>query len=213
MNILLKETAALLEEMDALWAVCGGFALDLFLGKEIRRHSDIDICVCEKDREKILQYVLRKGWTVYEFRGQGKVRPLGPTVPSEMGRNLMCIKDQCEFVQFYPCEEEGLLYHEFFHIGITRLNYLEFLFNQTDSGDLLLSGGKVKCALSEAILHRNGIPYLAPEVALLIKASRADNAEYQLDFEMVYPQLNSEQRKWFIQKMDILYPNGHVWRK
>ena len=44
------------------WAVCGGYALELFLNRELRAHGDIDLCVLEQDRAKILQYMLEKGW-------------------------------------------------------------------------------------------------------------------------------------------------------
>lgn len=45
MNELLLQTNNFLSGLQIPWAVCGGFALDLFLNREIRKHSDIDICV------------------------------------------------------------------------------------------------------------------------------------------------------------------------
>lgn len=48
MNQLLVKTNLFMNNANITWAICGGFALDLFLEKDIRTHSDIDICVFEK---------------------------------------------------------------------------------------------------------------------------------------------------------------------
>ena len=199
-------------ESNFPWAVCGGFALDLFLGRNIRPHGDIDLCLLEKDREAAKEYALGNGWRVYEFRGWGKVRPLGWGMPSDPGRNLMCVGDGCDLVKFYPCEEEGMLYHQFLHTGMKEFHYLEFLFNSTDGADLVLDQRSgVRRELSKAFLLRDGIPYLAPEIVLLYKASNSENPAYQLDFDETYPALNQEQKIWFLRGMNLLYPQGHPW--
>lgn len=213
-NRILEEVKDFLRGSQFRWAVCGGFALDLFLGRNIRPHGDIDICVFEEDREDIKGYALDKGWRVYEFRGQGKVRPLESGMPSDPGRNLMCLKDGCDLVKFYPCEEKGMLYHQFFHTGMKEFNYLEFLFNSLLGDELVLDQRKgIRRKLSEAILLSGGIPYLAPEVVLLYKASDWENPGYQLDFAQIYPCLKESQRAWFAQGMKQLYPEGHPWMK
>ena len=213
MNDLLMTTNKFIENSPFSWAVCGGFALDLFLEKDTRIHSDIDICVFEKDREKIFHYMLQNNWLVYEFRGQGKVRPLDVALSSETGRNLMCTNGECDIVKFYPCEDEHLLWYEFFHTGIKELNYLEFLFNTTDEDYFIFDKSQgIKREYSKAILFNEGIPYLAPEIVLLYKSSRSDNPEYQYDFEQTYWHMDDEQRMWFSKSLDILYPNGHIWK-
>lgn len=212
MNYLLTSANDFMKNADFPWAVCGGFALDLFLDKDIRTHGDIDICVFEKDREKIRRYILQQNWLVYEFRGQGKVRPLNEGLSSESGRNLMCTNGECDIVKFYPCEDEGLLWYEFFHTGMTEFNYLEFLFNAADENYFVFDKNQgIKRELSKAILFSNGIPYLAPEIVLLYKSSRSENAEYNFDFEQTYTHMSDEQKEWFLQGLDVLYPNGHMW--
>lgn len=209
---LLEELKTFMAGCEFRWAVCGGFALDLFLDKNIRTHGDMDICVFEKDRSSVLQYMRDAGWNVYEFRGQGKVRPLGSGMTSDHGRNLMCLKDGCDIVKFYPCEDPGMLYHQFFHTGMQEFHYLEFLFNHAHGDYLVMDPEKgLQRELPKAILRRNGIPYLAPEIALLYKASNFDNPDYQMDFEETYPHLDEEQRGWFLQGMKSLYPQGHAW--
>ena len=48
------------------YAVCGGHAIDLFLGSKTRPHKDLDISVYWEDRDKIVQYILDAGWDIYE---------------------------------------------------------------------------------------------------------------------------------------------------
>lgn len=214
MNQLLAMTNTFMSNAQIPWAVCGGYALDLFLNREIRTHSDIDICVFESDRYKVLQYMLRNGRHVYEFRGQGKIHPLDATSAYEVGRNLMCINGHCELVKFYPCEDNGLLYHEFLHTGINKFNYLEFLFNTTRENNFVFDKKlKIERDISKAILFNCEIPYLAPEIVLLFKSFRSDKSDYQYDFEQTYLHMSDEQKIWFSQNLDKLYPNGHIWIK
>ena len=211
-NQLLEKLKNFMAESQFRWALCGGFALDLFLGRNIRPHGDIDLCVLEEDREAAKNYALSKGWQVYEFRGWGKVRPLDHEMPSDPGRNLMCLGDGCDIVKFYPCEDAGMLYHQFFHTGMKEFYYLEFLFNSTRGNNLVLDQRKgLQRELSKAFLRRDGICYLAPEIVLLYKASDSENPDYQLDFEETYPHLNGDQRDWFQNGMKQLYPEGHPW--
>lgn len=213
MNELLVQTRKMLSNVPVTWAVCGGFALDLFIWKNIRKHGDIDICAFERDRDVLCRHMLsRDGWNVYEFRGGGKVRPLGKGSRSEAGRNLMCVRDGCDLVKFHPSDEDGLLWYEFFHTGITELNYLEFLFNTIEGNYFVFSGQTgIKRDLSQAILFRDGIPYLAPEMALLFKASNPENPDYRLDFDEAFPRMSAKQRQWFLESLNTLYPGGHRW--
>jgi len=193
--------------------VCGGYALDLFHGHPLRNHGDVDICTLEPDRANIVSFMLQQGWCVYEFRGQGKVRPLDADSVSETGRNLMCFTPDCQLVRFYPCEEEGMLYHEFHLDDAAPFNYIEFLFNQTSGTRFVFDAGKtVERDLSHAILKRDGIPYLAPELVLLHKASNPDMEKHAFDFLQTCPLMSAEQQSWFAQSLAKIYPDGHPWQ-
>lgn len=110
-------------------------------------------------------------------------------------------------MSFHPGDDTGLFYYQFYHKGIVELNYLELLFNREQDG-CFVSGphDSVKRELEKAILFREGAPYLAPEVALLFKASQMENETYRSDFQAVFPRLNDEQRQWFLANFEILYP-------
>ncbi len=72
MNPLIPESNHLLSKGNFEYAICGGFAIDLFLGYESRKHGDIDILAYWKDRDKIIDYMKALGFEVYEMLGEGK---------------------------------------------------------------------------------------------------------------------------------------------
>jgi len=201
-----------LKDAPFQWAVCGGYAIDLFLDRTTRIHGDIDVCVFEKDRDAALKYMLDTGWNVYEFRGMGKVRKLNENIKSDAGRNLMCFKDGCQLVKFYPCEEEGMLYHEFKHVGIKDCDYIELLFNRADDGEFIFRADKeIKREIDKAIMYRRGAAYLAPEIVLLYKAAQPDRNQNRVDYERAYPHMSDGQKAWFMQSIEKLHPEGHIW--
>jgi len=197
------------------YAICGGFALDLFTGKNWRVHSDIDVCVFENDKGAIFQHMKEHHWTIYEFQGRGIVRLVNSVSECTDGRNLMCLKGSCELVQFSPYKRKRNLFsHEFFHTGIQELNYLEFLFNTSTSREFVFdSKAGIYREMNKAFLSNQGIPYLSPELALLYKAKSAEREENQFDYAQAITEMDNEQVSWFHKSLDILYPRGHAWRK
>lgn len=196
------------------WAVCGGYALNLFTAETWRERGDIDICVFEDDRDAVRRYMLDGGRRVWEFYGQGKMRPMDAFTQSRPGRNLMCIKGDCELARFFG-ETEGLWYHEFLHTGIKRLNYMEFLFNTAREDRLVFDAARgIERVLFRAIVQRGwGMGCLAPEIALLYRAARAQRPEYQQDFICTYARMDSEQRQWFLQSLNQVCPSGYTWQQ
>ena len=153
--------------------------------------------------------MLQNGWEVYQFLGQGLLRPVSPSRPSEPGHNLMCIKPGCGLVSFLPGTDDTNYCYEFYHRGIIELNYLELLFNTTQDGWFMFpSQHGIKRELPKAILSRDGLPYLAPELVLLFKSNRLDQSSCQADFQACLPQLSDEQRQWLRHSLQLLYPEG-----
>ena len=44
------------------WAVCGGWAIDLFLNHVTRAHKDVDFAILRKDQLMIQKYLSSQGW-------------------------------------------------------------------------------------------------------------------------------------------------------
>lgn len=214
MNRLIEEAKALLQGQDFSYAICGGFALDLFLGYETRTHGDIDILAFWEDREKIITYMLSKGFCVYEMLGGGKVHCIADIRTQEnLRKNIFCCTEDCELVRLYETEEPDVYWFDFQHTGLSTLNYIEFLFNEkTEDEFVYIRDNRIKRELGKAILVKDGVPYLSPELCLVFKSTDIDREGYQQDFELTVEKLSPEQRTWFENAMEMLYPEGHKWR-
>ena len=214
MNQLIKEANTLLQGQDFSYAICGGFALDMFLGYESRRHGDIDVLAFWEDRETIITYMHSKGFLVYEMLGGGKVHRITDIRTQEkLRKNIFCCTEDCELVRLYDTEEQDVFWLDFQHIGLTKLNYIEFLFNEkTENQFVYIRDNRVKRELEKTMLEKNGVSYLAPELCLLFKSTDIEREGYQQDFELTVERLNEEQKTWFQEAMEKLYPEGHKWK-
>ncbi|MBR6536900.1 MAG: hypothetical protein IKT67_06835 [Lachnospiraceae bacterium] len=215
MNKLIEEANALLQGQGFSYGICGGFALDLFLGYETRTHGDIDILAFWEDREEIITYMQSKGFLIYEMLGGGKVHRITDIrMQEKLRKNIFCCTEDCELVRLYDTEEPDVYWLDFQHIGLSKLNYIEFLFNEkTEDEFVYIRDNRVRRKLEKVILEKDGIPYLAPELCLLFKSSDIEREGYQQDFELTVDRLNGEQRAWFEKAMEMLYPEGHKWKE
>jgi hypothetical protein len=58
---LIEQLSIMMLSMKIDYAICGGHAMDLFLGKKTRQHKDLDVVVYWEDRDKIVKYMLKAG--------------------------------------------------------------------------------------------------------------------------------------------------------
>lgn len=213
MNTLIGEADELLRDQNFEYAVCGGFAIDLFLGYESRKHGDIDILAYWKDRNAIIEYMRSKGYEVFKMLGGGKCHCI-TDINNQMyqKRNIFCLKDNCELVQLWETSEEDILFIDFKHIGQTKLNFMEFLFNdKTDTDFLYARNHDVKRSLDKTVLFADGIPYLAPEICLLYKSTDISREGYQHDYEKAFGKMSEDQRDWLNRALNTMFPDGHKW--
>ena len=213
MNRLISEADALLKNGGFAYAFCGGQALDLFLGYESRRHGDIDVCAFRDDRSRIVQYMRSQGFEVYEMLGGGRARR-ADCAPEQIRaeKNIFCFRDGCPLVKTYPPDEDGSCWMEFFHIGQTRLDFIEFLFNdRTQEAFEYARNRKITLGMEKAVLFSEGIPYLAPELCLLYKSTDTEREGYRQDFELAYQAMSPAQREWLRKALLQEYPDGHEW--
>lgn len=117
-------------------------------------------------------------------------------------------------VRLSEANEQGIHSVDFKHIGQKKLNFIEFLFNDKDDANLFYARNHdVRLALSDAFLVRDGLPYLAPEMCLLYKSTDIDREGYQSDFDNAILHMNQRQKHWLEDALEMLYPEGHKWRK
>lgn len=62
-----REARSLLSHIPGSWWVAGGWALDLFIGRQGRPHKDLDIGILRRDLRPALACL--SGWELFEAKG------------------------------------------------------------------------------------------------------------------------------------------------
>lgn len=65
METIILEANKLFKNFKSPWFICGGFALDMFVGKQLRIHGDFDICSFREHKVEMLQFMQHNGWDLY----------------------------------------------------------------------------------------------------------------------------------------------------
>lgn len=184
------QAVKLFADYDRPWAVCGGWAVDLYLGRVTRTHKDVDFVVFQSDQLLIQEYLSSRGWRL-EKAFDGKV------VPWQMGEwiNLPVHIIWCKNPNCSP-------------------DFVELLFDEADEANFYFRRDpSITLPLEKMIVSSaSGIPILAPEIVLLYKSALAEDQSYAEDFRNLLPALHSEARNWFADALEKMYP-GHIWLK
>ncbi len=62
-----QSITSLMESFNKTWFVAGGWAIDLFIGKETREHKDLEIALFRKDQLSLKEYL--KEWDTNKLNG------------------------------------------------------------------------------------------------------------------------------------------------
>ena len=213
MNYLIQKVNALLKGCGFDYAVCGGYAIELFINKEIRSHGDIDLSAFWNERDKIIMFMQSLGWSVYELCGGGKAHHITDVANQiKNKRNIFCMTVECGIVSLTPTEEPDMYFVDFDHQGQRDLTFIEFLFNDAVNGNFLYARNHdISLPLEQAILTVEGVRYLAPEIVLLYKSTETEHEGYQLDFDLAIKAMTDTQKKWLYDALAMMNPNGHKW--
>jgi len=213
MNHLISDAHSLLNNKGFDYAICGGFAIELFINREIRTHGDIDISAYWEDRDKIIAFMQALGWQVYEMCGGGIAHRIANIAQQlKVKRNIFCFTDACDLVTLVPTSEKGMFHLKFDPKGQGRLNFIEFLFNHKTKKDFIYARDcEIMLPLSRAVLYKEGIPFLAPELVLLYKSTDFSREGYQVDFDSVTPKMERKQRQWLKDALRKTAAPTHPW--
>ncbi len=192
--------AELMSTYRPAWALCGGWAVDAWLGRLTRDHGDVDVVVFESDRQALFGHLA--GWQLIAHE-QGEV--------TQGGADLW---DGCPLmlpahVHARPPEESGPLPERFDPRGMRMLSvddgfWLDIPLCECSDGDWVLSH-EPRVALPLAVCIREsgwGLPTVAPEVILFFKATLYVGTKNHLrptdeaDFLALLPELSEGQREW-----------------
>ena len=180
------EVKRLLEGVSAPWWIAGGYALDMFLGHETRKHTGTDIAVLRSDQKSILE-ALRK-WDV-------QIAHKGELIPLKTG-------------QAVTAPEHHQLWARETRDGPWRM---EVFLEQSD-GKRWAYRRNDHIGLNVADLGRrdaNDIPFIRPEVMLLYK-SKAPRPVDETDFLYALPRLDVAQKAWLSAAVGTM-DSHHRW--
>ena len=185
----LTAIAGLMAEFERPWVFCGGWAVHLFLGDRCRRqHKDVDIAVLRRDQLAVQSYLRERGWTL-EVAHAGVLTPWAEGEYLELPRHGIWCRN--------PAHEP---------------DFVEVLLNEGD--DALFRFRKdpsITLPLERAFLcSSSGLPFIAPEIALLYKSGSIEVEENAADFRTALPALDAGRRTW-LRKALAQWQPGHPW--
>jgi len=183
-----EKVGTLLRDLNCEWYVCGGWALDLFLGRVTRSHKDVDIAVARRDQSSVQRYLLRRGWEL-EKASEGRLSPWAEG--EELGLPLHAV--WCRNRAHDPV---------FFELLLNEVDGELFRFRR----DLSVTLPRPRVSFESAA----GLRVLAPEVVLLYKSNSAE--EGGADFHHAAPALSREARAWLKGALEKVSP-GHPWAR
>jgi Aminoglycoside-2''-adenylyltransferase len=183
----LAQVLELLGEGAFPWWVAGGWAIDLFVGRETRHHEDLDVVVLRRD-----QFVIQASmgdWELWAADPPGTLRPwaagefLAPAI-----HDIWCRRASSEpwSLQLMLAESQG--------------DRWAFRRNPRITTPLTRIGRRTA----------DGTPYLAPDVQLLFKSGPNRRPKDEADFTVALPRLDLESRQWLAIALDAHSP-GHPW--
>ena len=181
------DAAERLAGVEAPWYVAAGWALDLFVGGEMREHEDLEIAVPHERFEELRRALAE--FDVFVPVGEGLVRPLESLSSDEFA----------ETHQTWMREPST---------GLWRLD----VFREPSRGDTWICrrDARIRLPFAAAIAHtRDGIPYAQPEITLLYKAKHNRDKD-EADFAAVLPLLTPPRRRWLASALELVHP-GHRW--
>ena len=179
----------------APWAICGGWAIDAWLGRQTRDHGDVDFMVF--DQRALFHHLA--GWQLIAH---------DPSVPGDTsdpwdGRPLDLpahIHGRLDAGEGLPNRVDAASQQGF---------SLDIQLNERSGDDWILSRQpRISLSLRNAVQQSPwGLPTVVPEVLLFYKALDLRRRD-KLDFLAFLPELTQEQRDWLRSAISLV---GHPW--
>ncbi|GAA4524962.1 nucleotidyltransferase domain-containing protein [Amycolatopsis samaneae] len=182
------EAAGLFGACGVPWWIAGGYALELFAGRRLRAHADLDVLLLRRDQLAV-QAVLG-GWQWWAADPPGVLRPWRPgeILPPAV-HDVWCRPGAASpwRIQIMLDDHDG-------DDWVSRRNPL-----------LRRRIGEI------GLLGTASVPYLAPEIQLFYKAAHPRPKD-ESDFAAVLPLLGDVRRRWLDDAIAATYGKAHPWR-
>ena len=204
--------AAVMSTYSHAWALCGGWAVDSWLGRVTREHADLDIAVFESDQRALLEHLAEWNLIAHDEDEPQAIEPW-------TGRPLVL---PAHLHAREPGLENAALVRQWVTPPYTQAKDgrdFEFIVNPGAGAEWVFSGDP-RIALPVAVCVREsswGLPALVPEAIAFYKATayfghpklwaRPHDVS---DFEALVPLLDSDRRAWLRHSIATLHPE-HPW--
>lgn len=205
------DIAGVMADYPHAWALCGGWAVDAWLGEVTRAHQDIDIVVFDDDQLAAYEHLRDRGWhqIAHDEAVGGAVRDLWDGRPLVLPAHVHCARDLDALRTWVPSGEP--------HPGDL---YLEVMVNERSGKDWVLNA-EPRLAVPIRDSRRAspwGVPAVVPEVLLFYKATAyfddgtmaSAKPKDDADFHALATRLGPAERAWLRNAISAVRP-GHAW--
>jgi hypothetical protein len=184
-----EDAAGLMSDAGVPWWIAGGWAIDLFLGRQTRPHGDTDVLILREDQLAVQDHLVTRGLELYKTQQPGlKPWPRGEFL-EEPVNDVWCR---------WSSDTPWVL-----QLMFLRTDRDRWVFRRDPAIHGQLEGLGRQTAL--------GIPYICPHIQLLYKAKPDILAKDQSDFELAVPQMRPEDREWLLRHLERLFGHDHPW--
>lgn len=182
-----RELADIMRTFLEPWGICGGWSIDLSLGRVTREHKDVEAAILREHQLPLQRLLSSAGWSMEEAMDEGFTH----WRPGEfIELPVHCI--WCRNKKHAP---------RFFEILLNESRGSEFVYRRDP---------RVRLDLDAAFpMSPSGVRILAPEIVLLYKAKHTTALD-EADFRAVLASLGAGQKVWLGEALRTAHP-GHRW--
>ena len=192
--------AELMSTFRPRWALCGGWAVDAWVGHQTRDHADVDIAVLQKDLSVLFTHLA--GWQMIAHDPQ----VAGDTSEIWDGR---CLALPAHIHARSPDARDTL--PKRMVAPVLEGFDPDIQINERSGRDWVISREPLVARSLLRGIRRPAwsVPTVAPEVLLVYK-SKDLRPNDELDLPVLLPHLTEGQRRWLRGAISLAHP-GHPW--
>jgi hypothetical protein len=180
------EIAEMMRGLTVPWWIAGGWALDLFLGRQTRPHEDTDVQILRRDQLAVQRHLA--GWDLHKTHQPGLARwPAGEVLAPPVN-------------SFWARRGNG------------PWSFMVLLLEADGDEWVYRRCGSIRGPISGlGLTTPSGVPYLRPEIQLLFKGGGQLREKDTLDLLAVLPHLSPAAGVWLRNGLTAQFPDGHPW--